>query len=272
MRSAVTTPGAARRESQRGFALATTLGFTVILALAALAISAAARFNGAVIRNSVDLLRARNLLRNASEIALADLSAIRPQAAFPIDGQPVSFELDDGRAVVAIVDERGKLDLNAAAPAQLDALFALVAREAGVVPPPIATIVRAREERPYEDVSELESRPGLAPAFVGRLRAFLTTSTRAPTINPLVAPKQVLRSIDGVTPALIAQIEAARSRGTPPPNLGDAQRYVTLDVGPFYSVRTVVKLDTGPTLSEDMLVKAEQRSDQQRMVSVLRRY
>ncbi len=259
----------ASRHGERGFALVVTLGFVVILALAAASVAATSRLNGAMLRNNTDLIRARELARAGLEVALADLARPLPERVLPRDATTLDLALADGTATVAIADERGKLDLNEQTPEVLARAFALVAADAGVMPPNVEPLLAIRGRRRLAHVSELESRVELPPAFVAALLPSVTVMTREAKINVLTADERVLRSLPNVTPALIAQIRTARSRRSRPPNLAGAQQFVTEEEGPGYTISVTGRLAVGPVARIEALVTVGAGSDGGPRVTVL---
>ncbi len=242
-----------RRVAERGFALAITLGFTVILAFMALAMSSGARLSSAAFRNNADLMRARSIAEAAIELGKLDLSRARDQRVLRHDGSAHVFPIDGGTATVAVSDERAKLDLNRQPLEHLAGLIQQFAGTPGGAVSPEALAQAIRRANPAR-VTELRALPGLSQPLFEALEPHVTVLGYGARINVLRADETVLRSIPGITPALIRELQRAREQGGPRPGLGSAEAFATDETGPAYTITGTGRTSSGIETRIRMLV------------------
>jgi general secretion pathway protein K len=162
-------------------------------------------------------MTARTAMAQAQAMALADgalalgllgLIGADPASVVPgnttadVAGVPVRLEL---------VDEGGKIDLNRAPPALLDAL-GQVAGAPGFGAGVLAVRAAAPPSRPAFTLPEEIARlPGLTEAARRRLLPALTTLSRSETVDAAVAGPLALRAATGAAEADVARFLATRS-------------------------------------------------------------
>lgn len=142
------------RDGERGIALVIVLWTLVILALLTLGFTASSRTETRVAATGAEQVRLRALLRGGVELAafaMADAQAgnadgKRPDdRAWRADGTAYPAEIDDGRLVIRIRDEAGRIDLNRADAETLQRLIAAVLKETPDAAPALAqAIMRQR--------------------------------------------------------------------------------------------------------------------------------
>jgi general secretion pathway protein K len=178
------------------------------------------------------------------------------------DGRPYRWRFADADIEVRIIDESGKLDLNAAEapslaalmravgaePAQADAIAAAIVdwRDAddltqvqgGAEDPQYAAagLAWGAKDAPFETVAEVEQVLGMTPALFSRLAPHLTIFSGLPVADPRFATAAVLESM-GVDSAVVL---AGRER---PPQPGDAS-FVGAGSG-TYSIASHARLRDG---------------------------
>lgn len=273
-----------RRGGQRAVALLGVLWVLVLLSLISLNISSTSR---------IELKLAANLLEAASVRQTTDAginwalwSLLQPNTAnWLADGSQRSLELDGVVVQVAISDEQGKIDLNKANPLLLEGLFLA----AGVSQDEALALADAvqdwrdtdelrrlqgaeREEylaaglpgpanRPFERLDELLEVLGMTAQLYAQVSPALTLYSGRAAVNPLMAPRQVLLALPGVSESSVDQyIEDRRSsyeQGlSPPPFTGiDPQLLASNVPGISYSIDTVVTKANSVVSRQRMVIR-----------------
>ena len=223
---------------RHGVVLVTVLWIMVGLSLLALTLAATVRTEATLARASGEAEQAYFFARGALEAVLYRLAYPDPdprkqQALFPYAGGMNHYRLSSRnmRCHLALMDEAGKLDLNAAAPETLERLLGIV----GASPPraeTLAAAVVARRtpgpgRRPFRFVEELLQVPGMGrellygrprrqrdgrTVFQRGLMDFLTVYTAAGRVNVNYAAPEVLAALPGMDWEDARSLVAARGR------------------------------------------------------------
>ena len=229
----------------RGVVLITVLWIMVGLSLLALTLAATVRTEATLARASGEAEQAYFFARGALEAVLYGLAYPDPdpekqQARFPYAGGMNHYRLSSRnlRCHVALMDEAGRLDLNAAAPETLERLLRIV----GAGPFQAETLAAAVENwrnperrpgaaasgrRPFRFVEELLQVPGFdrellygrprrqrdgRTVFQRGLMDFLTVYTASSRVNINYAAPEVLAALPGMTWDEAQALVAARGR------------------------------------------------------------
>lgn len=195
---------------QRGFALPVTLAICAILTLIAGRFLVAARGSAAIVHQQTELLRARAAADGAVSLALIGVLGQSPEGPWPRDGRVVRKEFGEAAVEIAVQDELGLIDVNAADAGVLTRLFEATGTDAGASAA-AAAIVRSRD---FAEISDLPRVPGLAPDVLGRAAPFLTTRTGTSAVDPVTAPIQVLRSLPDLPDWVVATMVRERARAS----------------------------------------------------------
>lgn len=208
------------RAYERGIALVVVLWLVALLSLMAVSQSAAVRTETLVVGNLVESANARAAAYAGLQLAIADL--VKPLAARDMssDGSLYSLQFDAAQLFVAITDESGKVDLNAA-PATL---FARLLAASGVEQERRQALVDAildwrdrdnlrrlngaEEEEyriaglaygprnaPFQSLEELALVLGVDPLLYHALVPNLTIYSGSPDINRAAAPPALLEAL-----------------------------------------------------------------------------
>jgi general secretion pathway protein K len=253
-----TSPDNGRQSTDPGFALILVIWVLALLAVLAASVAADSRSEAVIARNRLAAAQARTLADAAIALAVAGLTDPNPVTRWRADGRPQPVLYGDGSAILSVLDEGGKIDLNSA-PIEL---IAGLLDEFGIAPDERSAITngileRRREfatpgllmpsradpatgtsgldKQPFADESELRLIPGVTRATYERLRPFVTVYSMSPTINPITATREVLLGIPGINPQevgffLAARDQAAASVEKPP--LSGVDRYIRVaDLG-----------------------------------------
>lgn len=233
-----------RSRAERGFALVVVTALMLVVSLMALAITSGARLRAASLRNATDLLVAQSLAEAALDLAKLDLSRAQDDSRFRRDGRVNHLELPGGMATFSIQDERGKMDVNQQPVQHVAALIARAARQTGTPVSATALAARIRAAR-LTSVADLAGVPGVTPELYRALAPNVTVYIENPRVNVGHASEDVLLSLTSITPALVAQLQGARSAGLPRPSLGRGEAFATDEQGPAFTIVATGRIASG---------------------------
>jgi len=225
------------RGGERGFALVLVIWGLGLISLIAFTVMTAERFR---------VLAAANLIENARAEALAEagvnlvrlelVSALAGGTATPLrlatNGRPLICAMPGGAlAALAVEDEGGKLDLNAASPKAVAALlrgFGAAVDEAdrlaaaiaefshtsrNTVLDDVAFAAYAADGRaygpkkgPFDSAFELDQVLGMRPELLRAILPYVTVHSHKPGVDPRVAAPALLAALAGDDVAAVAQL------------------------------------------------------------------
>jgi len=226
------------------------------------------RLQGSVLRDGVV---AGEAARAGVEYALVRVNADDRRLRWVPDGRDNAWHFGDADVSVRIVDEMGKVDLNAAQSPLLAALF----RQVGVAPGDADRIAGAiidwrdpdsliqvsggaedddyaaagrpygAKDAPFESIAEVEQVLGMTPAIYAKVEPFLTVFSGNDTPDASYAAPEVLAAMGLDANGIVAQ----RNRwdpasGQPPPVLPDGQSLSDGGTG-TYSIWSRARLRNG---------------------------
>jgi general secretion pathway protein K len=271
------------RTGERGAALVVVLWGIALIATAIVAIGFTSRSETLIGRNALENARARQAAEAGIQLALHRLLSY-PRATHLFDGSPSTWR--DGPVLVelAIQDEEGKIDLNAAAypliagvllsvgVSREDARWTacqIVARRGLVDPqclegdgPPPAT-----EPGMLAAVEELRRLTSLSDAFYGRLAPLVTVFSGSAAIDPRVAPRDDLLAVPTLSPGFVDAYLGRRALlqpGTGTGGLGELndRRYFAVTTGRTFSISARATTPGGGRHHAEMVVRLTHRTDQ----------
>ena len=181
---------------------------------------------------------AEQAARAGLEYGMSRMTDPDPQLAWLPDGRPYPFRIGDAEVVVRVVDESGKVDLNAAEQPLLVALLQGAGAESGDASAVAGAIIDWRDgdtltqagggaedadyaaagrpygakDAPFETVAEVEQVLGMTPALFAAIEPHLTVFSGQPQPDQRFAAGAVLQAL-GVDPS---QVVAAREAGGTP--------------------------------------------------------
>jgi general secretion pathway protein K len=261
----VTAIAAARvstRAASRGFALVSVLWAVSTLALVAASIATAGALSYAMSRNALAATQVELAIEAALSRAVLGLLDQRLEYRWRIDGAVEEFAFEGARIRVAIQDERGKIDLNAADRSLIESLLlaaGTASREAsaladrvlewrssddrarqGTAAEDYRLVGRAYRPRhgPFQTIDELNLLLGVTPELFARLEPAITVHSQRPGFDPETAPQLVLMTD---TDAARAEriIQRRHEMGSGDPEQGRIPPGVLLS-GRIFSVRVDV--------------------------------
>jgi general secretion pathway protein K len=273
--------GAGGRERERGIALITVLWAMLFLSTVSLSLLAATGTESRLSRNLGAQAAARALADGGVWRAVATLVDPLRDRRWQGDGRVYRFELGDGEVRVAIEDEGGKVDLNAASTPLLEALFLAAGAEPEEAQTLAATIEDWRDEdelrrtrgaeaddyraagkrygppnRRFESPEDLQLVLGVVPALYTRIADLITVYSRQPGIDPLLAPERVLRIIPGLDEGMIATLLESREEGrlsgrVAPPT----SPFFTRSTGTIFTIHAEGRTANGAVFARDAIVR-----------------
>jgi general secretion pathway protein K len=224
-----------RLQSSRGIALISVLWICGLLAVMAASFVSSTRTEARLALNQLENAKAEALADGGVSEAVMRLLDPDPKTTWRADGTSHLFALGDGEVQIAIEDEDGKIDLNAASLELLAGLFRALGldqgaaqtmadrigdfRDADSEPEPLgaedqayfdAGLPQGAADRPFATESELLGVLGMTSELYERIRPYVTVYSGAEGIDPIRAPRVVLEALPGITQPLVAQLLAAQ--------------------------------------------------------------
>ena len=225
-------------ERQRGVALVVVLWVLTLLAVLAGAFSMAARTHANLARNALEGAKAEAIADAAVNRAIAGLLVPPEAGGIRVDGTPYAWSFDDGKAIVVVEDDGGKIDINTASSEVLADLFAQAGadpKESARMADAIVDYRDADDDRspngaeiddyraagrpagpknaPFEFIEELESVYGLTPVIVAAVRPALTAYTGSADPVPELMPAAAADALAAPQPGRSGRIADSRQPG-----------------------------------------------------------
>lgn len=272
--------GSRRRDAQRGIALVAVLWGVLLLSVLAVTYSTRAGTEARLVRNVAERAAVRSLADAGVFWALREL--LRPAAAQRIasDGTRYAIAFRGAQLHVAVQDEGGKVDLNGAAPALLEAVLAAAGAEPAAAHGIAQSIADWRDRdddrrpggaeagdyaaaglatgprnAPFVLLEELRAVWGMTPALFAAASPLLTVHSGAGGIDPQTAPPPVLRALPGMTAAQAAAVAETRYAGGGAAALpAAASAFIVGSARNAYSIEVTVEAPDAPRLRRVALV------------------
>ncbi|WP_341502594.1 hypothetical protein [Gallaecimonas sp. GXIMD4217] len=252
----------------RGIALVSVLWLLALLTLMAATLSVNSRVEGRLTYNLDRAIRGQALAEGAVRLAMLNLVQPQEQQPWLADGGFHELEMGGIAMRLALQDERGKIDINAATPELLTGLFLAAELDEDSLPL-VDAILDWRDEddlvrlhgaedadyeaagldhgakdAPFESLDELELVLGMTPKVIAAIRPALTVYSRRPFVHPLYAPRLVLLALPGTDEGMVdTYIETRRQHqqsGLPPPEFPLKGRLANPQggLGLYYTIHT----------------------------------
>lgn len=215
---------------------------------------------------------ANEAARAGLEMALVRVDDPDPRRHWVADGRLYHWSFAGMRVDVRVVDEQGKIDINAAEPGLLAGLFRAVAvpadqatrlasamvdwRDADQLTQPqggaedpdyaSAGLPYGAKDAPFDTVAEAEQVLGMTPAIFARVAPYLTVFTGSGTPNTAFAAGPVLTAMGLDGSALVAAREAQQ------PAVGG----LVAGNGGTYSIESMARLQEGRTAAITGVVRS----------------
>lgn len=228
-----------RRRSQRGVVLVVVLWLLLLMEVLVASQVVSARVESDLVTNRKEALSARAAAQAGLFMAIDMLAQQQKskERLLRTDGGLYSMNYNDARVMVRVEDEAGKVDLNAARPELLRKLILSLSRDSENGLQVTDALLDWRDadhlrreygaedddylesdrvygakDEYFDDQEELLMVMGMDDALYTRLMAVTTVHTGDIGVNPLVAPRQVLRAIPGVGREQLDEYLQARDR------------------------------------------------------------
>ncbi|MGI2323749.1 MULTISPECIES: general secretion pathway protein GspK [unclassified Methylococcus] len=278
--------GAVTVRGQKGMALVLVLWMLTLLMIMAGSFSLTLRRESELVSSVRGTAQARALAEGGLYYAMPMLVERDPAKRWRTDGTPYSVSLGTGRLTIRVLDEEGKLDMNAASDAALRELFLRVTGDEDLAQRLSDAIVDWRDpddlkrprgaergdyeavgrvgprNRPFQVTDELMEVLGLTPAVYQRVEPLITVYTGRDGINPAKAGPEMLRIVFKGDEAAVSEYLAQRSVaiGSAPPPI------------PANRANSPIKLTTGGDTAYGVWVEAElPEGDRAAVEAVLKR-
>ena len=243
---------------QRGVALVLVMWISVILGVIAASFIVERRTETLVIMNSIALAKTQAAADAGVSRAVFEAFRNDPNAvdAWKRDGAPHEWSFDGIAVRVEMRDESAKIDVNTGSEALLRGLLLSVGlpdeeatrlldsildwKDADTLKRPngaeepdyrAAGLSYKPGNAAFQAIEELQLVLGMRPELYRRLSPLITVHSRSPGVNPLVAGRDVLLAIPGLTSEIvddyIARRDAALAAGEPPPTLPQAGAFAS---------------------------------------------
>lgn len=250
------------RARQRGVALLVVLWACTLLAILVGGYAVLARTEGLQARYQFAQTQAHYAAEAGVMRAIYALQDPQQDQRWMSDGRPYPFAFDGAKVTINIVAETGKVDLNAASPQVLQALFTAAGlsdmdaqsvarnivdwRSFSYSPPgtvPNAAYANAGldygpRHGPFGTVEELQMVLGVTPKLYGAVASQVTLWSGRPAPDPATAPPPALAAVPGMTPQQAQSIVASRGAAAAQPGLAAMQ-------GVTHSIRSEATLADG---------------------------
>jgi general secretion pathway protein K len=269
-------------KSERGIALVAVLWGVALLAVIAGSFANTARTETLIARNLVEWVKAAALAEAGVYRGILGMLDPVAQRRLRDDGHTYSFALGEGEIRVAIQDEGGKIDLNAAPDVLLRRLFQLAGLDDEASAALAAAVADWRDEddlrrpggaenqdyrgagldhgpknRDFEAIEELQQVLGVSRALYQGLAPALTVHSGRASVNTATAPPLVLRSLPGMDEAAVRALLDERERALRADLPADPQRP---RAGParsrilVYTIHAEARTTGGASVSRDAVV------------------
>ncbi|HEB26796.1 MAG TPA: hypothetical protein ENI05_03320 [Porticoccus sp.] len=263
--------------SQRsnGFALISVLWLIVLLTVIAGGLSYTSRQSTQAMSALMGGTQARYLADGAAQLVMMNLLSRTPTDRLLADGETIDVVLPGGHALVTVMDENGKIDINAARGGLLARLFYSLDVEQSQADALADAIADYRDkdelkrlngaesddyfaagmtwgtkDSAFTSVDELQRVYGMQPEIYRAMLPYVTIYARNQGVNPDVASLQVLMAVsDDSVPTLESYIDQRRDNhqnGLPlpsPPTV--AREFLSRTRGVTYSLRAVGMTESG---------------------------
>ena len=274
--------------SSRGMALLSVLWITGLLAVIAASFASGTRTEARLARNQIANAKAEALADGGVYRAAQGLLELDPEQAWRADGTVHEMRLGEGLVQIAIEDEDGKIDLNAAPAPLLAGLFGVLGlspdearamadrivdyrdpddepEPQGAEDPDYFALGRAggAADRELISTGELLNVLGMTRALYERAQPYVTVYSGAEGVDPLRAPGPVLQALPGMTPELVEQLLNAGSDFDPFFDLEDETLLEQLELyflptrDAVFTIRALARSDDGGTFLRETVIELD---------------
>jgi general secretion pathway protein K len=200
------------------------LWILALLALVAASFTLTSHTDIEIARNQVAGTEARQLADSGVARAIVGLNDPQPARRWVADGRPYRWRFGDGEVAISVVDESGKINLNAAPREALESAF----RSAGAgdaLSGDLADAVLDRRQgashltsngQAFIAIEDLQTLPGMTAPLYYRATLLFTVYGQSPGVNSMVAARDVLLALPDADPGEIDSFLADRAAAREP--------------------------------------------------------
>lgn len=268
---------------QRGIALVMVLWMSILLAVLVASFSIAARTETLMARNMLDTITARYAAEAGLHYAVFQLRMPDPTQRWVGDGRSYEFDFEGTLVNVEVIDESGKIDVNAADTLALITLFEGAGRnreEAEILASRVidwrdpddlltepggaekddyesAGLSYGSRDQPFQTVDEIQQVMGMDYETYLSIEPLITIYSGRTEPNWAYAPREVLLALVPGDPAAIDSFIEQRENLPPgtPLVLPDGRPALAQGGGLTYTVRSVATLPSGATATLEATVR-----------------
>ncbi len=272
-----------QRQRERGIALIMVLWLSILLAVLVASFSIAARIETLQARNLVDSVQARYAAEAGLHLAVYQLRMPDPLQRWTGDGRSYQFDLEGTLIDIQLIDESGKVDVNAADLPTLLQLFQQAGRtleDAEILtsrvmdwrdPDDLITEPGGAEkddyeaaglsygprDQPFQTVDEIQQVMGMDFDTYRRLEPLVTIYSGRTEPNWALAPREVLMAFLQADPLAIDQFIEMRETSPPgtPLVLPDGRPALAQGGGLTYTVRSLATLPSGASATLEATIR-----------------
>lgn len=235
-----------------------------------------------IARNALAESRARLAAEAATQLGLVRLLRRQNAGHGSFDGAPEAWQQGTTKVTIAIVDEAGKIDLNAAPQEMLTGLFAAAGTPLEAAALIACNVLDRRGDAgigcPDEDAphvgrrfsvpEELAEVPGIDNRLYDRVADCVTVATGASAIDPLVAPRTVLMAIPGATDSIVDEFLESRATMRDLASAGggfvpaEAAAYLMPSPGRDFTIAATAVTDDGARYRAELQVRLTEQQGQ----------
>lgn len=281
----------ASRDGERGIALILVLWGLALIAAIAIAVGSVSRTETFLARNAVENARARHAAEAGFHHGLRRLLDAQQGPEVRFDGTPYPLALGDTQLRIAILDEGGRVDLNAAPPEMIATLLLAMGVGEGTARRLADAILDWRDEDdrrradgaeaaeyralglpygprngPFETVQELRLVLGMTDAVYERLAPHVTVHSGTTGIDPAVATRAALLAVPGISENQVEQWLASRrhqreARFDPGLGIATARRYLSSSASQSFAIAAEAMTASGARHRVEGVILLTQRPD-----------
>lgn len=237
-----------------------------LLALVAASFTLTSHTDIEVARNQANATEARALADSGVVRAIVGLGDPDPTKRWIADGRAYRWHFGDGDVAISMIDESGKINLNAAPRDVLESLFrytgagdALSGDLVDAVLDRRARIGQPVNTQPFIAPEDVQTLPGMTATLYYRLAPLVTVYGQSGGVNPMVASRDVLRALPDADPAEIDAFLAARAAAgapgavTPTPPMS-VSRYLAASSNGIVMIRAEATTTTGASFVREATI------------------
>lgn len=297
------TGAAKHRPTQRtgkrgGFALLAVIWGTGIISLLVVSFMTTGRLRLQTAHNIASAAQAGYIAQGVVNLATLkllaerDVSATRPESAAVYDGAPTYCVFDGAAIALAVEEESGKVDLNAATPELLQMTLVGLGLDARAAEAASKSIIEFRatpsvgqietaapsdkpfgpKRAPFETVMELDQVSGVEPSLFRALVPFVTVHSRSPGVNPFTSPPGLFAALAGF---VIEDVQALSAAPYPNKLKRNDPRFPGNLIQPgdrgAYLIHVEALLATGQTTARDAILDLRESNGKAFAIKELRR-